>query len=60
VTLPSARQDLRSVLELSMDDRTEGWDLDGDGTWHRRPANLSEKHVHLQDALLRRTIGKAS
>jgi polyphosphate kinase len=58
VTLPSAQDDLRSVLELSMADESEGWDLDGDGNWHRRPAGPTEKRIHLQEALLRRTIGK--
>ncbi|MFI5490996.1 RNA degradosome polyphosphate kinase [Actinoplanes sp. NPDC051859] len=59
VTLPSAQQDLRDVLELAMSDESEGWDLAGDGTWHRRAASLSQPHVHLQEALLRRIIGKA-
>jgi polyphosphate kinase len=59
VTLPSAQDDLRHVLELSMSDETEGWDLSGDGNWHRRATGPTEKHVHLQEALLRRTIGKA-
>jgi polyphosphate kinase len=59
VTLPSAQDDLRHVLELSMDDQTEGWDLSGDGNWHRRATGPTEKHVHLQEALLRRVIGKA-
>jgi polyphosphate kinase len=59
VTLPSAQDYLRLVLELSMDDQTEGWDLSGEGTWHRRATGPTEKHVHLQEALLRRTI-KAS
>jgi polyphosphate kinase len=59
VTLPSAQQELRSVLELSMSDESEGWDLRGDGTWHRRPVTPSEPHIHLQEALLRRIIGKA-
>ena len=58
VTLPSAQDDLRNVLELAMDDQTESWDLAGDGTWHRRPANPTEPHIHLQEALLRRIIGK--
>ncbi|MBB4697212.1 polyphosphate kinase [Actinoplanes abujensis] len=60
VTLPTAREELRYVLELSMSDGTEGFDLDGAGDWHRHPANLTEPHVHLQEALLRRVIGKAS
>ncbi|GID25698.1 RNA degradosome polyphosphate kinase [Paractinoplanes brasiliensis] len=60
VTLPTAREELRYVLDLSMSDTTEGFDLAGDGTWHRHPANLAEPHLHLQEALLRRVIGKAS
>jgi len=59
VTLPSAQRDLRSVLEMSMSDESEGWDLDGDGTWHRRPFGPSDPHMHLQESLLRRVIGKA-
>src|SRR3954454_11030759 len=35
VALPSARDNLRDVLELSMRDESEGWDLAPDGTWHR-------------------------
>jgi polyphosphate kinase len=57
VTLPSAQQDLRNVLELAMRDESEGWDLAGDGSWHRRPANPTDPHIHLQEALLRRIIG---
>ncbi|MEV6601871.1 RNA degradosome polyphosphate kinase [Actinoplanes sp. NPDC051346] len=60
VTLPSAQQDLRNVLELAMSDESEGWDLTGDGTWHRRSSNPSQPHSHLQEALLRRIIGKAA
>jgi polyphosphate kinase len=59
VTLPSAQQDLRNVFELSMSERSEGWDLAGDGTWHRRASTPASPHVHLQEALLRRIIGKA-
>jgi len=59
VTLPSAQRDLRQVLEFAMSDESEGWDLDGDGTWHRRTFAPSEPHRHLQEALLRRVIGKA-
>ncbi len=60
VTLPSAQRDLRDVLELAMSDESEGWDLAGDGTWHRRPFGPSDQHRHLQEALLRRIIGKAA
>ena len=43
-----------------MSDESEGWDLAGDGTWHRRAGRRpSEPHIHLQEALLRRIIGKA-
>jgi polyphosphate kinase len=58
VTLPSAQDDLRNVLDLAMADESEGWDLDGEGKWHRRPAGATDKRVHLQEALLRRIIGK--
>jgi polyphosphate kinase len=60
VTLPSAQDDLRNVLELAMSPESEGWDLDGAGDWHRRTFTPSEHHVHLQEALLRRIIGKAN
>jgi polyphosphate kinase len=56
VTLPSAQEDLRSVLEMAMADHSEGWDLAGDGTWHRRPNNPTDPHIHLQEALLRKII----
>ncbi|NMO52614.1 RNA degradosome polyphosphate kinase [Actinoplanes sp. TBRC 11911] len=59
VTAASARDDLRQVLELAMSDETDGWDLSGDGTWSRRTFTPSEPRAHLQEALLRRTIGKA-
>jgi polyphosphate kinase len=58
VTLPSAQDDLRYVLELSMSDETEGWDLSGDGNWYRRATGPDQSHRHLQEALLRRTIGR--
>ncbi|HEV8565973.1 MAG TPA: RNA degradosome polyphosphate kinase [Actinoplanes sp.] len=59
VTLPSAQDGLRNVLELAMGDKTEGWDLAGDGIWHRTPASPTEPHVHLQEALLRQIIGRS-
>jgi polyphosphate kinase len=58
VTLPSAQDHLRNVLELAMDDHSDAWDLHADGSWHRRPANPTDPRVHLQDALLRQIIGK--
>jgi polyphosphate kinase len=59
VTMPSAREDLRTVLELSMSERMDAWDLDGEGIWHRRQFGPSDDHAHLQEALLRRVIGKS-
>jgi polyphosphate kinase len=58
VTLPSAREEIRHVLELSMGEHTEGWDLDGDGLWHRNQGAPGRPQVHLQAAMLRRIIGK--
>jgi len=59
VTHPPAQEELRFVLETAMSDRCEGWDLSGDGTWYRRASTPTEPHIHLQEALLRRIIGKA-
>jgi polyphosphate kinase len=59
VVHPAAQDELRNVLELSMDDRSEGWDLAGDGSWTRRAADHSKPLVHLQESLLRKVIGKA-
>ncbi|WP_097318324.1 RNA degradosome polyphosphate kinase [Paractinoplanes atraurantiacus] len=58
VVKPSARDELRHVLELSMDDSIEGFDLHGDGSWHRNPASQAETSMHLQEALLRRVDKK--
>jgi polyphosphate kinase len=51
---------MRYVLELSMGEGTEGWDLDGDGIWHRNVGTPGKPQLHLQEALLRRVIGKKS
>ena len=59
VVHPAAQNELRSVLELAMDDRSEGWDLSGDGSWTRRASDHSKPLVHLQESLLRKVIGKA-
>ncbi|MEU4687787.1 RNA degradosome polyphosphate kinase [Actinoplanes sp. NPDC023714] len=60
ISLKSAREELRNVLELSMRDQTEGWDLDGEGVWHRNVGTPGRPQNHLQAALLRRVIGKKS
>jgi polyphosphate kinase len=59
VVHPNAQEELRNVLELAMSDNAEGWDLAGDGSWTRRTSGHSKPLVHLQEALLRRVIGKA-
>ncbi|GIF02990.1 RNA degradosome polyphosphate kinase [Actinoplanes siamensis] len=59
VTMPSAREELRNVLELSMADGTEGWDLDGEGAWRRNTGDPGKTQVHLQEALLRRVVKKS-
>jgi polyphosphate kinase len=41
-----------------MDDRSDSWELTGDGTWHRRPTDPTQPRMHLQEALLRRISGK--
>jgi polyphosphate kinase len=55
---PAARNELRNVLELSMSDGGDSWDLAGDGTWTRRVSHHAKPLVHLQASLLRRVIGK--
>ncbi|BBH64423.1 polyphosphate kinase [Actinoplanes sp. OR16] len=60
INLRSAREELRNVLELSMRDQTEGWDLDGEGVWNRNLGTPGRPQNHLQAALLRRVIGKKS
>jgi polyphosphate kinase len=59
VTHPTAREELRQVLETSMSDASEGFDLAGDGSWSRRVSTPDRPLVHLQEALLRRVIGLA-
>jgi polyphosphate kinase len=59
VVHPAAQAELQNVFDLSMRDNCEGWDLAGDGSWHRRVSATSQPLVHLQAALLRRVIGKA-
>jgi polyphosphate kinase len=59
VTQPAAHDELRNVLELSMSDGIQGWDLAGDGSWTRRVSDHTKPLAHLQEVLLRRVIGKA-
>jgi polyphosphate kinase len=57
VNAPAAQRELQFVLDTSVSDDTEGWDLAGDGTWTRRTSTPARPLVHLQEALLRRVIG---
>jgi polyphosphate kinase len=59
VSHPGAQDELRNVLDLSMRDNSESWDLAGDGSWQRRTSTTTQPLMHLQEALLRRVIGKA-
>jgi polyphosphate kinase len=59
VSHPAAEDELSNVLELSMSDGIQGWDLAADGTWTRLVSDHSKPLVHLQELLLRRVIGKA-
>ncbi|BCB82140.1 RNA degradosome polyphosphate kinase [Phytohabitans flavus] len=52
VTDPIARAELDHVIQLSMSDECEAFELRPDGTWIRR-----QGEIHLQEALLRRVQG---
>ena len=56
VTDPTARAELAQVLEIAMSDSCEAFELDADGTWHRR---TPDDPVDLQETLLRRAVSSA-
>ncbi|MEU5876098.1 RNA degradosome polyphosphate kinase [Spirillospora sp. NPDC047279] len=45
--------DLVRLLDLAMDDDTQSWWLDGDGTWTRRAAATGEKLLDIQSHLIK-------
>jgi polyphosphate kinase len=55
VTDADAAAQLRRVLDLALADDTAGWELDADGTWHRRTGPLRD----LQAELMRRRLARA-
>ncbi|MEJ3744211.1 RNA degradosome polyphosphate kinase [Actinomycetes bacterium KLBMP 9797] len=59
VTDATACAELERVLTFSMSDQCEAFELRPDGTWHRRRSSDNEPLVHLQEALLRRIVGRS-
>jgi polyphosphate kinase len=59
VTDDDAEAQLRRVLDLSFADDTAGWELDGEGTWHRHIGTPDHPLRDLQVELMRRRVPKA-
>ncbi len=55
VTDPEVRAELAEVLDTSAADRTAGFDLASDGTWHRR---TGDDLIDMQEDRLRRLTGE--
>jgi polyphosphate kinase len=58
VTDATAQAELRRVFEISLSDDARGFDLDGDGLWHRRMAIDDSVLEDPQELLLRRALGR--
>jgi polyphosphate kinase len=58
VTDPTAQGELRRVFDISLRDNTRGFDLDGDGLWHRRMPIGDAPLEDPQELLLRRALGR--
>jgi polyphosphate kinase len=58
VTQPSAQAELRQVFATSMDERTSGFDLAPDGTWHRRTSTPEVPLVDMQETMRRRLLSR--
>jgi polyphosphate kinase len=58
VTDGDARAQLRRVLDLALADDTAGWELDGEGVWHRRTGTPERPLRDLQEDLMRRRAPK--
>jgi polyphosphate kinase len=58
VTDSTAQAELRRVFEISLRDDVRGFDLDGDGEWHRRMAIGDGVLEDPQELLLRRALGR--
>jgi polyphosphate kinase len=58
VTDPTAAAELESVLALGMSPQTRAFELAPDGTWQLSAIDPELPVQHLQDALLRRIVGR--
>jgi polyphosphate kinase len=58
VTNATAQTEIRRVFEISLRDDVRGFDLDGDGVWHRRMAIADGVLEDPQELLLRRALGR--
>jgi polyphosphate kinase len=58
VTDDDAEAQLRRVLDFGFADDVAGWELDGDGTWHRRSGTPDHPLRDLQVELMRRRVPK--
>jgi polyphosphate kinase len=58
ITDPAAQGELRWVLDSATSDRSSGFDLQSDGSWHRREHNGQSPVEDLQESLLRRATGR--
>jgi polyphosphate kinase len=59
VTDADAAAQLRRVLDLALADDTAGWELQPDGTWHRRAGSPDRPLRDLQVELMRRRMARA-
>jgi polyphosphate kinase len=59
ITDASAQAELRTVLEASTSERSDGFDLRPDGSWTRRNHNGPSAVEDLQELLLRRATGRS-
>ncbi|WP_027657659.1 RNA degradosome polyphosphate kinase [Salinispora pacifica] len=59
VTDPVARAELDHVLTAAFSPDVEAFELDAEGSWHRRVGSGDAPRAHLQDLLLRRVGGTA-
>jgi polyphosphate kinase len=58
VTEPTAQADLRYVLDLATSEDAGGFDLDAEGVWHRRCDEDGTPLENVQEAMLRRVVGR--
>jgi polyphosphate kinase len=54
------RAELLDTLERAFADNQSSWELDGDGTWHRRIASADDEPRSLQAELIELYAGRAA